>query len=183
MPSRRESRVSQIVDLTNANKKEVAFALGTKVAQKASVSLPAVDSSSIAVVESEPKEAEDVFKQLDNPSSPQRVYSKTRLRSVEVPEKTKPVADPAEKEIDEDMRSVLNLRLDGVDEQIPKIGKLLNRWKERQEHNFESRPASGSISGRTFQMQQAAQRKSKTSFKATNGPMIILEKEDEEAAK
>merc|ERR1719219_2303064 len=116
MPSRRESRVSQIVDLTNANKKEVAFALGTKVAQKASVSLPAADSNTIAVVESEPKEAEDVFRQLDNPSSPQRVYSKTRLRSVEIPE-NKPVADPAEKEIDDDMRSVLNLRLDGVDEQ------------------------------------------------------------------
>ena len=40
------------------------------------------------------------------------------------------------KPIEDDMRSILDLELDGEEIQMPKIGKLLNRWKEREDKNF-----------------------------------------------
>ena len=43
------------------------------------------------------------------------------------------------KPIEEDMRSVLDLQLDGEEIQMPKIGKLLNRWRAREDKNFTGR--------------------------------------------
>jgi len=115
------------------DKKGVAFALGSAVAKVASSRPSSVSSTGN---HEEVHEIDRVFAQLD-----------TVLKSAE--EADKPELDPIQspylgtKPIEEDMRSVLDLNLDGEEIQMPKIGKLLNRWKEREDKNFTGRMQHG----------------------------------------
>jgi len=167
----RKNTFKEIPDFDD--KKGVALTLGTAVAQKAASRPTSV--SSIGKHE-DVNEIDRVFAQLD-----------TVLRTAE--EADKPEIDPIQscylglKPIEDDMRSILDLQLDGEEIQMPKIGKLLNRWKEREEKNFNGqRMASGSISGRSSMKRvhiKSATKTFKPSFGTASGNMVILENEEE----
>jgi len=56
--------------------------------------------------------------------------------------------------IEDDMRSCLDVALDGEQVQVPKINKLLSRWQTLEVKDDYKNFATGSITGRTFQMKQ-----------------------------
>ena len=78
----------------------------------------------------------------------EKVFSKlgNHLKRVEI---TRRSEDELDSGIDEDIRSVLELDLDGETVKFPRIEKLLNKWKSKENTNVGSRSASGSITGRS----------------------------------
>ena len=78
----------------------------------------------------------------------EKVFSKlgNHLKRVEI---TRRSEDELDSGIDEDIRSVLELDLDGEMVKFPRIEKLLNKWKSKENTNVGSRSASGSITGRS----------------------------------
>jgi len=142
-PSVAVSRVSSFRAIHNfEDKKTMAGILGSQVAKKASVSGTNDHSEADAVVDDVEIKEKEVFQAFD-----------TALKTAALSDKEE--SDPIHshylgtKPIEEDMRSLLDLHLDNESVQIPKLGKLLDRWRLREEQGYTGRPASGSISGRT----------------------------------